>query len=81
MNTTDMRDQRHALRAAGSRIWRLVCRVLAGLAFAGVTAAGGLWWYATTLGPLDLSVAADRSTVVEDRSGHLLRAFATGEGR
>lgn len=40
-----------------------------------------LWRYAESLGPLDLSVAENRSTVVLDREGRLLRPFVTAEGR
>ncbi|MGO4573801.1 penicillin-binding protein 1C [Microvirga sp. 2TAF3] len=40
-----------------------------------------LWFYVESLGPLDLSVAANRSTVVLDRDGRLLRPFVTSEGR
>lgn len=37
--------------------------------------------YARSLPPLDLSAAADRSTVVLDREGKLLRPFLTADGR
>jgi len=40
-----------------------------------------LWRFAESLGPLDLSVAENRSTVVLDRYGQLLRPFATQDGR
>lgn len=40
-----------------------------------------LWRFVEGLGPLDLSVAENRSTVVIDRNGQLLRPFATREGR
>lgn len=40
-----------------------------------------LWQFTKALGPLDLTMADQRSTVVLDRSGHLLRPFATAEGR
>ncbi|MDU0340430.1 penicillin-binding protein 1C [Bosea sp. ZW T0_25] len=43
--------------------------------------AGALSWYASTLPPLDLAAASDRSTVVLDREGKLLRPFVTGDGR
>ncbi|HEV7334414.1 MAG TPA: penicillin-binding protein 1C [Bosea sp. (in: a-proteobacteria)] len=42
---------------------------------------GALSWYASTLPPLDLSAAGDRSTVVLDREGKLLRPFVTADGR
>ncbi len=45
------------------------------------TGIGAVWGYASTLPPLDLAAAAARSTVVLDRSGTLLRPFATGDGR
>ncbi|WP_210027704.1 penicillin-binding protein 1C [Methylobacterium sp. PvR107] len=54
------------------------------LAFAlglGLIGAGALWRYAEGLPPLDLAVASARSTVVLDRSGTLLRPFATADGR
>ncbi|RDI57765.1 penicillin-binding protein 1C [Microvirga subterranea] len=67
-------------RTATRRRWRgailaaaLACLVLApGFAF---------WRFVEGLGPLDLSVAGNRSTVVLDRHGQLLRPFATREGR
>ena len=37
--------------------------------------------FAETLGPLDLGPAGQRSTVVLDREGRLLRPFATADGR
>jgi penicillin-binding protein 1C len=40
-----------------------------------------LWRFVESLGPLDLSVAENRSTVVLDRHGQLLRPFATRDGR
>jgi penicillin-binding protein 1C len=40
-----------------------------------------LWRFVESLGPLDLSVAENRSTVVLDRDGQLLRPFATQDGR
>ncbi|MGO4704850.1 penicillin-binding protein 1C [Microvirga sp. 2MCAF38] len=40
-----------------------------------------LWRFVDGLGPLDLSVAESRSTVVLDRTGKLLRPFVTSEGR
>lgn len=42
---------------------------------------GAVWLYTTALPPLDLAAAAARSTVVLDRSGTLLRPFATADGR
>ncbi len=47
-----------------------------------VTAAtAALLHYASTLPPLDLAAATDRSTVVLDREGRLLRPFLTRDGR
>lgn len=40
-----------------------------------------LWRFTASLGPLDLSLAEQRSTVVLDRDGRLLRPFATADGR
>ncbi|AMJ63698.1 penicillin-binding protein 1C [Bosea sp. PAMC 26642] len=40
-----------------------------------------LYHYATTLPPLDLAAASERSTVVLDREGKLLRPFLTQDGR
>jgi penicillin-binding protein 1C len=40
-----------------------------------------LWLFVESLGPLDLTAAGNRSTVVLDRHGQLLRPFATREGR
>ncbi|HEY5794797.1 MAG TPA: penicillin-binding protein 1C [Bosea sp. (in: a-proteobacteria)] len=44
-------------------------------------AAAALLLYATTLPPLELAAATDRSTVVLDREGRLLRPFLTADGR
>src|SRR5215218_10240335 len=46
-----------------------------------LVAAVALWSFANSLGPLDLSAAEKRSTVVLDRDGRLLRPFATADGR
>ncbi|KPH79928.1 penicillin-binding protein [Bosea vaviloviae] len=43
--------------------------------------AAALLHYAATLPPLDLAAATDRSTVVLDREGKLLRPFLTADGR
>src|SRR5688572_1827382 len=45
-----------------------------------VTASFAAWRYVESLGPLDLSVAERRSTIVTDQNGQLLRPFAT-DGR
>src|ERR671926_499593 len=56
---------------------------LAGGALAALclAAALALWSFIESLGPLDLSAAEKRSTVVLDRDGRLLRPFATEDGR
>ncbi|WP_342363475.1 penicillin-binding protein 1C [Terrarubrum flagellatum] len=48
---------------------------------AGASAAGGLYYFAKSLGPLDVSMAKARSPVVVDRDGRLLRPFTTRDGR
>jgi penicillin-binding protein 1C len=55
----------------------------AGAALAGLclSVGFGLNHLIASLGPLDLSVAEKRSTVVLDREGRLLRPFATEDGR
>ena len=57
---------------------KIAAGALAVSAMAGATA---LVLYARSLPPLDLSAAADRSTVVLDREGRLLRPFLTADGR
>lgn len=51
------------------------------LAISAIAATAALTLYARSLPPLDLSAAADRSTVVLDREGRLLRPFLTADGR
>jgi len=51
------------------------------LAVSAITAGTALALYAHSLPPLDLSAAIDRSTVVLDREGKLLRPFLTNDGR
>ena len=64
---------------------RRVARAILGLAVVGVAllaaGAGMVWRYAVALPALDLAAASARSTVVLDRSGTLLRPFATADGR
>jgi penicillin-binding protein 1C len=43
-------------------------------------AAAGAWWI-QSLGPVPVLAEADTSTQVLDRNGHLLRAYATADGR
>lgn len=57
---------------------RLALPVALALGLIGVAA---LWRYAEALPTLDLAAASTRSTVVLDRSGTLLRPFATADGR
>ncbi|MFJ5367569.1 penicillin-binding protein 1C [Bosea sp. CER48] len=65
--------------------WRLSFRRLrvaaSVLAASAIAATAALALYARALPPLDLSAAADRSTVVLDREGKLLRPFLTADGR
>ncbi|SKB52855.1 penicillin-binding protein 1C [Bosea thiooxidans] len=51
------------------------------LAVSAIAATTALALYVRSLPPLDLSAAADRSTVVLDREGKLLRPFLTADGR
>lgn len=67
-----------AKRAKGTRVARWIASSLTLLAMTGTLA---LTLYARSLPPLDLSAAADRSTVVLDREGKLLRPFLTADGR
>ncbi|MCB8822788.1 penicillin-binding protein 1C [Microvirga rosea] len=60
---------------------RFLRPIVAGAAALIALAGLALWSYVVGLGPLDLSVAEKRSTVVLDRDGRLLRPFVTGEGR
>lgn len=46
-----------------------------------MTGCAALLAYAASLPPLDLTTASDRSTVVLDREGRLLRPFLTEDGR
>ena len=55
--------------------------IAAALAAALCSGGAALWIYVASLGPLDLSAAEKRSTVVLDRDGRLLRPFATEDGR
>jgi penicillin-binding protein 1C len=65
---------------AGSfRRWSIAA---AGLLALAMLASGVLLWrFAQSLGPLDLSAGEQRSSVVIDREGRLLRPFATADGR
>jgi penicillin-binding protein 1C len=46
-----------------------------------MAAGAALWGFVSGLGPLDLSAAHARSTVVLDREGRLLRPYAAADGR
>ena len=66
--------------ATRSRFRKL--KIVAGAcAFSLVASGTALALYIRSLPPLDLSAAADRSTVVLDREGKLLRPFLTADGR
>jgi penicillin-binding protein 1C len=69
-------------RGEGKSVWprRLAYAGLGVGALAAATAAS-LFWYASTLPPIDFTAARDRSTVVLDREGKLLRPFVTADGR
>jgi len=56
-------------------------KIAAGVCALALVAAAALTLYARSLPPLDLSAADDRSTVVLDREGRLLRPFLTADGR
>jgi penicillin-binding protein 1C len=64
-----------------SRRFRKLKVAAASIALLLTGATAGLIHYATTLPPLDLAAATDRSTVVLDREGRLLRPFLTADGR
>jgi len=63
------------------RRYRQMKIAAAGLGIAAIAGATTLLLYARSLPPLDLAAAADRSTVVLDREGKLLRPFLTADGR
>jgi penicillin-binding protein 1C len=73
---------RHAPHATsfpqGGRKWRSSLIVLAALFLAPVLALAITW---ARLPPLDLAPTAERSPIVLDRSGQLLRAFTMQDGR
>ncbi len=48
---------------------------------AAIAGAVGLYVFAQSLGPLDVDVAKERSPIVVDRDGRLLRPFTTKDGR
>src|SRR5829696_9943377 len=65
----------------GARWGRWLLVGAGALAIVCLLAAFALWSFVDGLGPLDLSAAEKRSTVVLDRDGRLLRPFATADGR
>ncbi|MGO4387890.1 penicillin-binding protein 1C [Microvirga sp. 2YAF29] len=69
--------------AAGKAILRIRRRHAAAalLVCAVILPGAALWRYTKSLGPLDLTMSEQGSTLVLDRNGHLLRPFATAEGR
>lgn len=70
------------MAGSGKRRWvRRGAILAAAVAFAVLAPALTLWRFIEDLGPLDLSLAENRSTVVLDRHGQLLRPFATQDGR
>ncbi|TVR10975.1 MAG: penicillin-binding protein 1C [Salinarimonadaceae bacterium] len=73
----EVRDRRFVRRARafGAGALALVAILLAGSLGASFSR------FVRDMGPLDLSVAQERSTIVLDRSGQLLRPFTTPEGR
>ncbi|NEW86343.1 penicillin-binding protein 1C [Rhodopseudomonas sp. WA056] len=65
----------------GRRGWSWLKRGVIVSAVAVVVAAGGLFTYAVSLGPLPLDEARQTSVTVVDRHGKLLRAYAMADGR
>jgi penicillin-binding protein 1C len=65
----------------GARWRRRAIVAAAALALCWLGSAALVLRFAETLGPLDLGPAGQRSTVVLDREGRLLRPFATADGR
>ena len=70
-----MTDKRQRQQAK----WRLILATT--LALVVSIPALALWHFTESLGPLDLTVVENRSTVVLDRHGQLLRPFAMKGGR
>ena len=70
-----MTDKRHRKQAK----WGLILATT--LALVVSIPALALWHFTESLGPLDLTVVENRSTVVLDRHGQLLRPFAMKGGR
>jgi penicillin-binding protein 1C len=70
-----------ASAAKQSRVRRAAFWIASSLVLLAMTAGVALIAYAKSLPPLDLAAAAERSTVVLDREGKLLRPFVTDDGR
>jgi penicillin-binding protein 1C len=70
-----------ASAAKQSRVRRAAFWIASSLVLLAMTAGVALIAYAKSLPPLDLAAAAERSTVVLDREGRLLRPFLTDDGR
>jgi penicillin-binding protein 1C len=70
-----------ASAAKKSRGRRAALWIASSLALFAMTGVAALIGYARSLPPLDLAAAAERSTVVLDRDGKLLRPFLTEDGR
>jgi len=69
-------------RGEGTRPPFRKLKIAAGvLGSSAIAATAALALYARELPPLDLAAASDRSTVVLDREGKLLRPFLTADGR
>ncbi|KPF67664.1 penicillin-binding protein 1C [Bosea sp. AAP35] len=66
---------------AKRRRFRKLKIAAASLALLFTAATATLFHYAASLPPLDLAAASERSTVVLDREGKLLRPFLTADGR
>ena len=61
--------------------WQALKGLAAFAALFGLVLAAALLFYVAVLPPLDMSAAEERSAVVIDRDGHLLRPFTTPDGR
>src|SRR5271169_5290128 len=68
-------------RGAAPRLWRGLIAIACLMALTAGAGAYALWRDVVDLGPVPWPSERDASTVVLDRSGHLLRAFTTKDGR
>ncbi|MBN9060851.1 MAG: penicillin-binding protein 1C [Rhizobiales bacterium] len=64
-----------------SKARRFIVAALAASFVSSVAAGVGLYCFVQSLGPLDVSMARERSPIVVDRDGRLLRPFTTRDGR